>query len=763
MSCFHIPSRIVLTVLVVLWPALASALWPHDPRDALVVCNASAAQNGPRIATDGAGASVIVWTDGRSDSRIYAQRVSSDGTPLWHTGGFRVCNVTSLQNDAWVAIAPNGDAVVAWVDSRNGSSRSIYAQRLTATGEHLWPNSGLCVANSDSILSAPVVVVDHEGNAIVLWQRHYQDDWTAGEFIFAQRLDLEGRFLWPTSVHCGGGYPHHDQIVSDGAGGAIVMCASESGAGYDSATVWKLTQNGTLAWGSAGVYVGNGTWLDPVLCDDGAGGCIVAWTYTNWGLYYGVDAQRVSASGTLLWGYGVNVFGQESTVSEPAVMADRSHGAVVSWCDSRPGAAGIYAQRLTANGATSWSTTGVPLCAGNHTTQRAVLNPDGSGGAVAVWRELRSGEYDIYAQRIEAAGNTAWNALGVPITINPAEADELAAASDDAGGVVVTWTDDREGTDDVYACRINEFGTYGALEPSLLQVTDVRPDEGGWVNLRWYGSALDAVPDQAVDAYSIERRVEGTDTWVPVASVEPSGQDYYTEPAPTAADSLPGLIPWQTYRVVAVPAAPGVRYASAPRAGYSADNLAPAAPVDFAAIGGSGGIELAWQPSPSPDVALYRLHRGTTVDFVPAPGNLVIEQATCGYVDAAGTAGSFYKLLAVDIHGNAGPWVVAVPDLTAIPAGATAPTRLNHVVPNPANPQTTVSFDLAMPGSVSLQVFDLRGRLVRNLLDGVCAAGTHRVTWDGLTDAGHAVSSGVYAVRLATSSITATKEISLVR
>ena len=74
----------------------------------------------------------------------------------------------------------------------------------------------------------------------------------------------------------------------------------------------------------------------------------------------------------------------------------------------------------------------------------------------------------------------------------------------------------------------------------------------------------------------------------------------------------------------------------------------------------------------------------------------------------------------------------------------------NH--PNPFNPMTTVSFELASEGHATVNVYDLKGRLVRSLVDAALAAGPHSVPWDGLGSGGQRVGSGVYLVRVVTNS-----------
>ena len=87
--------------------------------------------------------------------------------------------------------------------------------------------------------------------------------------------------------------------------------------------------------------------------------------------------------------------------------------------------------------------------------------------------------------------------------------------------------------------------------------------------------------------------------------------------------------------------------------------------------------------------------------------------------------------------------------VTAAPApDATPLTRLLRNYPNPFNPKTTIEFSLDRDAQASIRVFDVRGRMVRTLVDSYLSAGRRSVTWDGLDDSGGPVASGVYFLRL---------------
>ncbi len=83
--------------------------------------------------------------------------------------------------------------------------------------------------------------------------------------------------------------------------------------------------------------------------------------------------------------------------------------------------------------------------------------------------------------------------------------------------------------------------------------------------------------------------------------------------------------------------------------------------------------------------------------------------------------------------------------------------------PNPFNPMTTISYQVPVTVPVRLRLYDVAGRLVVTLVDDVVDAGRHAVRWDGRTQAGAALGSGVYFVRLEAPGFTEVREVTLVR
>ncbi len=103
---------------------------------------------------------------------------------------------------------------------------------------------------------------------------------------------------------------------------------------------------------------------------------------------------------------------------------------------------------------------------------------------------------------------------------------------------------------------------------------------------------------------------------------------------------------------------------------------------------------------------------------------------------------------------------------SAVPANDTdlaVVSAISSVWPNPCNPLTTISFDIASNDRLDISVFDVRGRHVKTLDAGSRPVGSHQVAWNGMDQNEQPVTSGIYFVRLKIGTIAKTRKITLVR
>lgn len=87
---------------------------------------------------------------------------------------------------------------------------------------------------------------------------------------------------------------------------------------------------------------------------------------------------------------------------------------------------------------------------------------------------------------------------------------------------------------------------------------------------------------------------------------------------------------------------------------------------------------------------------------------------------------------------------------------------LHQNYPNPFNPSTNIQYDLRRSTKITLKIYDNLGREVRTLVDATQPAGVHQIQWDGTSEGGIEVPSGLYLYYLkAGSSIQARKMVLL--
>ncbi|MDY0324943.1 MAG: C25 family cysteine peptidase [Candidatus Cloacimonadaceae bacterium] len=90
-------------------------------------------------------------------------------------------------------------------------------------------------------------------------------------------------------------------------------------------------------------------------------------------------------------------------------------------------------------------------------------------------------------------------------------------------------------------------------------------------------------------------------------------------------------------------------------------------------------------------------------------------------------------------------------------------TALNSNFPNPFNPSTSIRFSLKEAGPVKLNIYNLKGQLVKSLLDSDMSAGNHQIVWNGKDERGAAVSSGIYLYRMESNNFKATNKMMLMK
>jgi hypothetical protein len=378
---------------------------------------------------------------------------------------------TAAGDQLWPASVPDGAGgmIVAWTDLRAGADYSysdLYVQRISAAGVLQWAPNGvpLCTASGSQADAALGILSDGVGGAIVTWS-----DFRSGVsyHIYAQRISAAGTPQWTAdgvAVCSAGGGQQSPTITADGAGGAIIAWFDSRNGNYD-IYAQRLSGAGAPVWADDGVALCTATGFQeyPTLVSDGASGAIVTWFDQRTGpsyTYSDIYAQRVSSAGTPQWtADGVALCTTTGADQFPTLASDGAGGAFVTWFSARSGNYDIYAQRVSGAGTPLWTADGVALCVASGEQAYPSIIPDGIGGAIVGWRDYRNGfDYNTYSQRISATGAPEWTPNGVPLCTADGDQYEPVLAPDGAGGVVASWADYRDGTGSIFAQRTSALG-----------------------------------------------------------------------------------------------------------------------------------------------------------------------------------------------------------------------------------------------------------------------------------------------------------------
>jgi hypothetical protein len=88
---------------------------------------------------------------------------------------------------------------------------------------------------------------------------------------------------------------------------------------------------------------------------------------------------------------------------------------------------------------------------------------------------------------------------------------------------------------------------------------------------------------------------------------------------------------------------------------------------------------------------------------------------------------------------------------------------LNGNHPNPFNPETAISFSVPATTNVRIEIYNIRGEKVKSLVNDTYTTGTHSVVWNGTTDSGKSVASGIYFYRMEAGKYSATRKMALLK
>ena len=379
----------------------------------------------PGITGDNSGGAIVTYAvyETLTEQDYYVQRISPEGDFLWGERGVLIGSTGNGIPWSEAVGDSSGGAIVTWgeclpeVPGEPPSCQS-YVARIDAEGDVQWQwgREGVeidsMIADGAGGIIIGCVVADAKPSLV--------------------KIDSEGNLPWGEDGVSVGLWPERsDEMASDGSGGVIVVESTFQGS--DTVYAQRVDSQGNILWQPGGVQAYIGPAEEAQVVSDGAGGAIIAYTrdipcedgvgFCDSDIY----AQRIDAGGDILWGPdGIPICAGPSGPYSPRIVADGAGGALVFFVDER----GVCAQRVDADGHKLWNED-VPLCDSVYVR----ITSDGSGGAFCV-------SYDGVAKRLDATGTKLWGSDGITFTPQAIHEPGLALVPDGCGGLLISWAED---------------------------------------------------------------------------------------------------------------------------------------------------------------------------------------------------------------------------------------------------------------------------------------------------------------------------------
>ncbi len=285
------------------------AQWASDSVTNTPVCTAAGLQDRPAMCSDDSNGAIIAWEDARATGyRIYAQRLNASGHALWTANGIQLSSGSADQRNPILASDGRGGAYVVWEDYRNASNGiDLYAQHITSAGVLAYGSAGAAVCKDPRDQDHAAITSDGFGNCYVAWEDNRATLYTTQPDIYMNRLTPAG-VQWTTdglAISTQQGPQRRVQLCEDGFGGCYLAWQS-SEVIPEAIFAQHVDSNGTLHWqqsaGGLNVFQassGTENSSDVSICRDG-NYLLLAWEMTDISAVNQQDiyANRVSASGS---------------------------------------------------------------------------------------------------------------------------------------------------------------------------------------------------------------------------------------------------------------------------------------------------------------------------------------------------------------------------------------------------------------------------------------------------------------------------------
>jgi hypothetical protein len=416
-----LPPSIFLLFLIFVFDALSAQKSEIEPKVLIHSVTSLKSRNEQiQIISDNRDGFYAVWKSSRGEDSLfslYGQRVNAQGKLLWAHDGLKLTHSTKLQNHHQILIDNDANLIVVWEEGISPNI-DIYAQKFDSTGKNVW-RTPIKITPKEGNQIKPQIISNYKNQFFVFWEEDQKG--FSGKDIYAQSFNEHGRLLWDIN-----GIPivkevniqQNFQVIYD-PGHEIIIVWED----FRSGKVWelyaqKINANGEKLWDSSGVNILNNLWFNQKnfsVVGDGFGGFICAFEASGLTTAQNdIHLVRVNTIGIRVYEHVItNAY--ESQINP--ILIKKASSAYLFWEDYRSGNADLYAQKINLfTGAKEWDSLGVILCDQDaHQTHLQTALLELNDKIINFWLDERYSQ-SIYAQIINHEGKTSFAPNGILLT-----------------------------------------------------------------------------------------------------------------------------------------------------------------------------------------------------------------------------------------------------------------------------------------------------------------------------------------------------------
>ena len=718
------------------------AQWSNDPAQNNAICDLAGEQAIPKVVNGPTGNTYIGFfsnDSGNYDVRL--QRLDSSGNELWDHNGILISDNPAMSwlTDWDMTVDTDNHAILTFQDIRNGGNNNIYAYRIAPDGTFVWGDDGLELSNSTAFDVSPKVCVTSTGNTVVAWQ--------ADTVIIMQKIASDGTLLWgPNGItmSCADTYscPQPFAVEDDNILLKFFHDSGPPNAPTRHCYMQKYDTNGNVVWANNTVISNVGgitAWTQVFnIISDENNGCFISWHDSRGGGTISYPfVQHVNSDGSVaLTANGVQLSTEANRQNfYPESVYNAANDELITYWSQTDGAQnnhGITGQKLDASGNLLWGANGNNIISISSLYVLPFAVRAANGDLMIIYEEYTDAvNAYVKAMKLDTDGNYVWPAEQVTMCSVASSKVHSEASQFGNNQIIAAWEDDRNGPKDIYAQNITFEGLLGVVNTGTIEgsVTLIG-GVGDVTEIEVIAGNVTVNPD--VNGDYVLTIAPGT--YEVTASLE-----YYTPQ--TISDVV----------VTVNNATIGID--------FSLSWILVLNPPQNVFVDPNTGA-VSWDPpEPYPGVELlgYNIYLdGVFLAFLNVP-NYILTGLVNGLVYTVGIS-AVYDLGESDI-------VEAqfVYTGTGAENNLIAKTELTGNYPNPFNPTTIIAFSMNEACNVTLEVFNVKGENVKQLVSDQFSAGQHSVVWNGTDENNQPVSSGIYFYKLRIGNFQQTRKMILLK